>query len=310
MKYTYLYLGSFILANVASCQEVRTVKVLVHDEADNPIRDVNTIVTFLGHGVNDTQRKEGLTNHAGIFQASGTPSLRISVRMEKSGYYRSESGRLTRDRDHSSRFLLREIKQPIPLYAKKVHLQIPENREWIAYDLEEGDWVHPHGGGKVADLSLMCDTEMTGETTAKGQLKIKFSSIEEVLCLVKEEYYRYSRMKMPYLAPPEGYKNLWIRQEDSHHDTNAQQDVGYFLRTRVIEQDGKIISCNYGKISGDIRFDHRGSRWDAKEDEEKSYATVTLTYYFNPKPNDRNLEFDPSMNLFTELDPTERVHEP
>jgi hypothetical protein len=59
----------------------------------------------------------------------------------------------------------------------------------------------------------------------------------------------------------------------------------YFLRTRVqLDADGDIISANYAKIYDEIRFDARG--------------LVSFWYYYNPTPNDRNLEFDPARNLF------------
>jgi hypothetical protein len=59
------------------------------------------------------------------------------------------------------------------------------------------------------------------------------------------------------------------------------------------------VACNYGKIHGPIRF------WI-----EPPEATLSMTYYLNPTPNDRNLEFDPKKNLFTDLKPDERVYEP
>lgn len=40
---------------------------------------------------------------------------------------------------------------------------------------------------------------------------------------------------------------------------------------------GNIISAQYGKIYGDF---------------------LAFTYYLNPSPNDRNVEFDPDQNLF------------
>ena len=39
-------------------------------------------------------------------------------------------------------------------------------------------------------------------------------------------------------------------------------------------------------------------------------AWLKFTYYLNPAPNDRNLEFDPKRNLFTNLSPREVVSAP
>ena len=37
---------------------------------------------------------------------------------------------------------------------------------------------------------------------------------------------------------------------------------------------------------------------------------MSFTYYLNPAPNDRNVEFDPKQNLFTNLKRTEQVTAP
>jgi hypothetical protein len=75
---------------------------------------------------------------------------------------------------------------------------------------------------------------------------------------------------------------------------------GYFFRVRTVEQDGKIVSARYGKIRGGIEVDPRWS----------STCSVTLTYYFNPTPNDRNLEWDMKKNLFGGLTDMETPREP
>ena len=38
--------------------------------------------------------------------------------------------------------------------------------------------------------------------------------------------------------------------------------------------------------------------------------TLRFTYYLNPTPNDRNMEFDPKRNLFQNLKSTEQVNMP
>jgi len=73
--------------------------------------------------------------------------------------------------------------------------------------------------------------------------------------------------------------------------------VGFFLRTRVkLDAQGNIISAHYTKIMGDIRLAAQGS--------------LHFTYYFNPTANDRNLEFDPSKNLFPTNHPGAHIIDP
>jgi hypothetical protein len=59
---------------------------------------------------------------------------------------------------------------------------------------------------------------------------------------------------------------------------------GIFLRTRVeTDKEKKVLVANYSKIQGPIIINRQG--------------LVGFTHYFNDKPNDRNLEFDPTQNL-------------
>ena len=54
------------------------------------------------------------------------------------------------------------------------------------------------------------------------------------------------------------------------------------------DADGSIIGAHYGKFYSGIEF-MRGLG---------EYVGVGFLYYFNPTPNDRNLEFDGKNNLF------------
>lgn len=305
----YLIL-SLTFAGIASCQEIRTVEVTVTEENGTPIENVDTTVTFLGYSGETTQHKSGLTDANGVFQASGEPQLRMYVRLEKEGYYKSESGRLGRTQNHEVTFILRKIVNPVPLYAREVTIGFPVNREWIGYDFEVGDWVKPHGGGKIKDALFRCDTEKTGERRGKGEFEINFKE-DEGLSLEADRFLQASELKMPHEAPVNGYNPVFSRRSNSYHDKNFKDDIGYFFRSRVEKQADKIVSSNYGKIMGNIRFDPRESGWHVShKNKPKSFATISFTYYFNPTPNDRNLEFDQKRNLFTDLESTEQVREP
>jgi hypothetical protein len=58
-----------------------------------------------------------------------------------------------------------------------------------------------------------------------------------------------------------------------------------------------FLGCS---VDGDIRLDPINSKT----------RILLFTYYLNPTPNDRNLEFDPKRNLFTNLKDEERVTAP
>jgi hypothetical protein len=94
-----------------------------------------------------------------------------------------------------------------------------------------------------------------------------------------------------------GYAPALSYEAKTYEPRPEPKRVGYYLRTRVqLDADGDIISANYAKIYDNIRFDARG--------------TVSFWYYYNPTPNDRNLEFDPKRNLFPREMPNANVANP
>ncbi|MCC5846381.1 MAG: carboxypeptidase regulatory-like domain-containing protein [Verrucomicrobia bacterium] len=296
------------LSSLAGCAQPRTVNVTVVGDDGTPIENARVRVAYMDTRNDDD--KEGLTNQNGVFTARGKADFRILVIINKEGYYQTRVDRLSPLEDHDLTLTLREKRNPIPLYAKKVVLFMPANRQWIGYDFEIGDWLPPYGIGKKADVSFRCDTEMTDPRNGRGNLEVKFAEGAGIL-LVEDGYLKYSEMYLPHHAPHEGYNSLLTRFENSYHNENRIDNVGYFFKTRVVKRGGKVISANFGKILEDFTFGPRHAHLLMKDPQDLiSYATVRFTYYFNPTPNDRNLEFDPSQNLFNDLENRERVNQP
>ncbi len=234
----------------------------------------------------------------------------MHVGLEREGYYGVESGRLSRSKDHEFEYVMRKVINPVPLYAKAVTLGFPVNGEWIGFDFEEGDWVLPHGEGKTKDALFRYSTRNVDGGETEGRLEVKFSEGEGV-APISNAYLEYSELKMPHEAILDGYEPGMTRVSKSYHDKEFRDNVGCFFRSRVSKLDGKIVSSNYGKIMGNIRFDPRESGWHVSHrNKPKAFGSISFTYYFNPSPNDRNLEFAPGRNLFKDLDPTEQVREP
>ena len=295
-----------------SCNGVtRTVRVTVTGEDGTPVKDADVGVYFLGYDLDKDKEVAGFTNDLGVFSAKDKAILRMETSIAKDGYYKTHSGRLSRTQDHDVTFVLREKRNPIPLYAKREVLFFPANKEWLGYDFEIGDWTAPHGEGKTIDLWFKCDTEKVPHERrykeGKGSLEIKFKE-DEGLLLVEDDYLPLSIMKMPHLAPQTGYQNTFRLFEDTTGKSKFQHGIGYFFRTRVRKEGERIVSAQYGKLLKDFKFSPR--RFENKNNIEKSFATLYLPYYFNPTPNDRNLEFDPKGNLLTDLEYEERANEP
>ena len=100
-----------------------------------------------------------------------------------------------------------------------------------------------------------------------------------------------------------GYKNkltfLIDRTPGKRLRETLAQDEYLIFRVRTkIDNDGNIISANYGKIYGPIQFG--GGR--------PTDRPITFTYYFNPDGTP-NLEYDPKKDLLKlggyELGPTD-----
>lgn len=316
-----------------------TVEVTVVDEFGDPVVGAEVSVpishTRVGPDNNIVPRNYaiGLTNEKGMFNAEAEGPMSIGIWAKKDGYYSYGY----RPAKPDSRFyeapivrktaVLRSIGSPAPLYARRSELfsnsqrEIPEMNVWIGFDFEQGDWVQPHGEGKITDIQFRYNSEFvkfvdTGWTVEKlrevnrrkierqgrnwneevfrkeaglweGTLEIASPGTKEGLVKVDEGFMLHSGLRMPHQAPEEVYAPTHLYHEADGEPNTFRDDVGFFLRTRVVlDQQGNIESANYTKIYGDFQFSPKGF--------------IAFDYYFNPTPNDRNLEFDPKQNLFPE----------
>ena len=86
-------------------------------------------------------------------------------------------------------------------------------------------------------------------------------------------------------------------------EDNVKQEDGIIFRTRgITDEKGNLKSAHYGKIYGPLKHGINSN--------DREGAGVIITYYFNPTPNDRNLEFDGTNNLLKGLSSLEQVYTP
>lgn len=209
---------------------------------------------------------------------------------------------------------LRRILNPSAMHAKKTNIRIPVFNESLGYDLEKGDWISPHGTGLTADFIFQVRCVWNGDESPYGEkyydasVELTFSNEDDGIIEFADSQpaLEGSIFRLSRFAPDNGYTNKWsLRQlmnsEGSHYDTASQREgLNYFLRVRTKKDEaGNIIAANYGKIRKPLQLIVTpGNTW------------IGMTYYFNPTPNDRNMEFDPSRNLFTDLPVTSQVRDP
>jgi len=299
------------------------VRLRIVDETHTPLPGAHVLIAFTTPVMGGEKRAEGLSDSQGVFSGSGQAIGSVFVRASKEGYYAARIESLPNDRDLDEVVVLPKIIEPIPLLARLVGVgkrdvdgqpqELAPSGEIFGFDFVAGEMVPPYGNGKVADILFKIRNEFKGwqysdadllklrqhpfnkrksEAELRRQMgkwsaevEITFPCEQEGLIEEQAFFLPYSRLKLPHRAPADGYLPTWHYSANTYSPPTARTDVGFFLRTRVkLDKDGRIISANYAKVMGDFRLDARGG--------------VIFTYYFNPTPNDRNLEFDPKKNLF------------
>ena len=289
-----------------------TVKVV--GENQEPIVDAKVAFVFLKANEDKEAPIVGLTDADGGISREGSSLNILSGSVEKEGYYRSDFQSKQFQRAVEGKWqpwnptlevVLRRIVKPIPMYAKKVNTDVPATDAPVGYDLVEGDWVAPHGRGKASDLMFTLTRRFKDDRDYETSLVVSFAPTADGIQTWDNKAGYWSTLKLPRLAPEVGYAQPLVlankRLPGAFVERDVKEERNYFFRVRsVVDQQGNVVSAQYGKIDGDIRFSPIRSKT----------CSVMFTYYLNPTPNDRNMEFDPSRNMLTRMSVDERVTSP
>jgi len=299
-----LWFIAWLLSGVANAAPLVNLKVYVHSENGNPIEGALVQGFFFQDQVIDNKfaaSHHGVTNKKGIAGLSGHEEIYVDLEVTRKGFYNSKKRlnvRLGKSREID--IVLRDIRKPIAMYARKVTNVSPDYDKTklkqiskVGYDLITGDYVAPYGDGVVSDLIFQTESIRHSWNDFNFERVITFNNKLDGITPYYFDH-KESAYKGPYLAPVEGYENKWIqrftRTPHAQDQGNIDGNRNYFIRIRTrTDEEGKIIYAHYGKIYGDFPW---------------------FTYYVNPTPNDRNIEFDPRQNLFTNLRQEEQVGMP
>lgn len=275
------------------------------DEVGNVVTAANVQASFAWH---DSQWIKGVSDENGNYTAEGTSSGKILYDVNKDGYYKTASEYQFRgegkfrieDRkwlpwNPTNTVILKRVNCPAAMYARAYDatrdLIIPMKGTNVAFDLEKGDWVEPYGKGRCCDLVVNCDDQFTDPWTGFRKLALTFGT--NVLDGVRRHKLdNFSNFRSLYEAPEDGYEKTvtWSietfrKQKDII--TEPPLDEYFIFRVRtVVDDKGKMVKANYGKIYGPVQYGDLGGR-----------LVLRMMYYFNPEVNSRNLEFDPKKNL-------------
>ena len=288
----------------------------VVDSAGSPVEGAAVKTVFIKSQKQDYTICEGLTDTNGLFVSEGKSYCDMNYRMSKDGYYQTDGRHFfysdTPDCVENGRWqpwnptntvVLKEKRNPISMYAKKVKAEFPVQGKPIGFDFEVGDWVKPYGSGDVADICFSYEAEVVDNFTGTYNFGIICTNRMDGLFRAKKDL--YSELLSIQMAPENGYvQRIDCCYDRAYDKVFKEERVGkdeyLIFRSRTeLDEEGNIKTCRYGKIYGRIGFGKTGKI-------KENRGIVLFTYYLNPTDNDRNLEFDPQKNL---LEPSESFFE-
>lgn len=174
---------------------------------------------------------------------------------------------------------MKRIRQPIEMsvgYPRRISdLVFPVTNQVVGFDLKMWDWCNPYGEGRKDD----CQIVYYG--VEEGRLDMMFTNGLDGAVV----YPRSSISVFPSIYNADtnaNYKKSFtFRCTEVGENLNLSSEYIVFrVRTRV-NDNGCLEYANYGKIYGPLSFRRR----------------LSFTSYFNPTPNDTNLECDTRRNL-------------
>lgn len=276
-----------------ACAETVNTPVQVVDQDDQPVAEASL--------ASDSGDKKLSDENGKAFLEVKKRTFYNRFYAKKEGYYPTATdgkhSPLAKDFDPSKLVTIRlkQIKNPIPMYAKNLTaeevggLKMPNyDGKSFGYDLVAGDWVVPHGKGVVSDFIFKFEGNegrVLNLEEWEKKITLRFSNEKDGIIAwigTSEAGRMYgSELVSDYEAPKEGYQDTWVqrtwKEKGGYHQTTSNMDRNFYFRVRTkVDEKGNIISAHYGKIYGDF---------------------MSFTYYLNPTPNDRNVEFDPKRNL-------------
>jgi len=272
------------------------------DESQNPVAGAFAIIGYYTNSVSTTI--EGITATNGLFefrQTSLSEFADISFEARKDGYYSIWQQVNLQPPYNPAKWniektlVLKKIGKPIAMYSKWIRKNPPLLNQPIGYDLMIGDWVGPNGKGVQADVFFQADDDVKSNRDYKHNITVRFPKIGDGIQLYTiPDSESGSGLRSPHEAPTDGYQPELTRETSAHPGQPSKFEYEpnriYLFRVRTVkDHEGNIVSAHYGKIYGDF---------------------MQFTYYLNPTPNDRNIEFDPKQNLLDGLQSFEQVSAP
>ena len=277
-----------------------TIKVI--DEAGFLVHGALATIGYYTNSVPVTA--ESITGTNGVFRMSHTALSDIadvSFEAKKDGYYSIWQQVNLQPPYNSAKWnmektlVLKRIEKPIAMYARWVNENPPTLGQPIGYDLMMGDWVCDGHKGVNADIIFQKWAYRKSGADYEYKVKVTFPKAGDGIQIYTiPDSEMGSGLRSPHEAPVEGYQPELNKERSAHSGQPAKNDDDpnrvYLFRVRTaLDHDGKVVSAHYGKIYGDF---------------------MQFTYYLNPTPNSRNIEFAPKQGLLGGLQSFEQATAP
>ena len=267
-----------------------------------PVPDANIRVSFFHRG---SFPFYGKSDSNGYFTASNRSGSDINIYVFKEKHYdtsrrywffREGTPCVKDDRwvpwNPTLEIILKEKRKPILLKTKRVTCSFPVNTV-VGFDCEQAQLTMPYGSGVCSDMVFNVSGHFASFTNYAFHLTLLPGSNGSSYTRLKMD--TFSTLKSVYEAPDvkefqAELEAIIIYQHDKRPvDTRFKDDEYLVFRSRVNrDETGKIKSANYGKIYNGVRFSITAT--------DTNKASITMSYQFNPTPNDRNLESDDTMS--------------
>ena len=242
-------------------------------------------------------RKRGLTDKNGEIKLYGElRDIVYGVNVDKEGYYRSRkevpAGNDEVGYDTRTVVTLREKKMPLSMYAKHEKVSLPSRDKRYGYDFSQGDIVDLSGKGNRPDVYLHVTRPIFKGILGpyKEILTISFPAKTDGIKFFKPpETAKHSEFKSHYQAPETGYTSeavVKVFYKNGHDQKNWERPAYLRIRSKI-DEEGHIENAHYCKIFPGFKT--------TGLDREK--PRVEFTYYCNPEPNKRGMEFDYERSL-------------
>ena len=284
----------------------------VVDDDGIPVTNTTVIGTWQNDYPRKTWKETFVTDDKGIFVAKGNVGGRFTCHIWKDGYYSSCAGvnfhwragvsPLVKDGKwqpygDEKIIILKRRKNPIDLkrYDWGIYgYNAPATNEWVGLDLELGQWCAPYGCGRHEDVLVRFCGVVVDDFTWDTKTEISFTNVPYAgfYTLQKDVF---SDMKSCYAASTNdsSYSERSIvftskgeKGVPPNRETKDKVAIDKYLvfRTRCkVDESGKLVSAHYGKLMGEFNggFMALGFRC--------AYGDQ-CGVFFNPNPNDANLE--------------------